>query len=108
MGSVPSKITAWFDFPRKCGISRDWTPDNLYQDDDPVPRQSLEVLQGAEIHSRTRKLTRAVQLDKRDCSQVTALHRAAPLGSTATADTGAHLNQETCFSLHHTGKETKI
>lgn len=64
MGSVLSKITAWFDFPEKCNIQCDWITDNLYQDDEPVLKQSLKVLQGTEIYSRTRKLTRAIQLDK--------------------------------------------
>lgn len=71
----------------------------MYQDDDPVLRQSLEVLHGAEIYSRTRKLTRAVQLDKQDCSQLTALHRVTPLGLTAIADTKAHLNPENLFQV---------
>lgn len=71
----------------------------MYQDDDLVLRQSLKVLQGAEIYSRTRKLTRAIQLDKQDCSQVTALHRATPLGLTAITDTRAYLNPENLFQV---------
>lgn len=97
MGSVLSKNTAWFDFPEKCKFYCDWTTDDFYQDDDPVLRQSLKVLQGAELYSRTRKLPRAIQLDKRDCSQVTALHRVTPLSLTAVTDPKTYLNPENLF-----------
>lgn len=83
---------------KKCNIQCDWITDNLYQDD-PVLRQSLKVLQGIEIYSRTRKLTRAIQLDRQDCSQVTALNRVTPLGLTPTTDTKAHLNLENLFQV---------
>lgn len=62
-------------------------------------RQSLKVLQEIEIYSRTRKLTRAIQLDKRDCSQVIALHTVTPLGLTPMTDTKAHLNPENLFHV---------
>jgi len=53
-----------------------WITENLYQDNDPVFRQSLKVLQGAELYSRTRKLFRTIQLNKPDHSEkVAALHR---------------------------------
>lgn len=62
-------------------------------------RQSLKVLQGAEIYSRTRKLTKPIQLDKQDCSHVTALHRVTPLSLTAITDTKAHSNPENLFQV---------
>lgn len=88
--------------------------ENLYQNNDPVLRQSLKGLQGAEIYSRTRKLSRIIQLDKQNSSeQVTAFHREeqilTPLSLTAIANTKAHWIQKTWVSGYiHKAKEIKI